>query len=57
MVPMITLTLSNSGTELGFSGKRPADQVATVWRVMPFGFEADTLEIALREVTYMPELL
>lgn len=36
-------------TEIGFSGKRPTGEVGTVYRVMPFGYEADTLEIALRE--------
>eukprot|EP00035_Acanthoeca_spectabilis_P024573 m.454449 g.454449 ORF g.454449 m.454449 type:complete len:506 (+) comp20672_c0_seq1:72-1589(+) len=36
-------------TELGFAGKRKPGDVATVFRVMPFGYEADTLEIALRE--------
>lgn len=35
--------------EYGFTGSRKK-KVGTVYRIIPFGFEADTLEIALREV-------
>eukprot|EP00038_Savillea_parva_P013394 m.8222 g.8222 ORF g.8222 m.8222 type:complete len:489 (+) comp2514_c0_seq1:241-1707(+) len=36
-------------SENGFNGRRSPDKLATVYRVMPFGYEADTIEIVLRE--------